>query len=78
MSTTVPPTQLDLQEQLARVFRMNEETLKFTAEQHKLQAEAAKLERDRSYLPVTLVAALMGAGAALFAAGAGFLKLLGH
>jgi len=34
---------LDLREQIARIDRMREETLKFTAEQHKLTAKAAKL-----------------------------------
>lgn len=33
----------DIREQIARIDRAREETLKFTAEQHKLTAEAAKL-----------------------------------
>jgi hypothetical protein len=62
---------LDLREQIARIDRMREESLKFTAEQHKLTAEAAKLKREPWI-------ALLGAAAALFAAGAAFTKLIGH
>jgi hypothetical protein len=59
------------------LFLINEETQKFVSEQHKLIAmlrEAAKLER---YMPWTVAATMMGTGAALFAAGAAFVKLLG-
>ena len=73
----IPIQQLDLREQLARIDRAQEETRKFVAEQHKLDAEAMKLQRDRSFLPWTVAATLLGAGAALFAAGAGFIKLIG-
>jgi hypothetical protein len=68
---------LNMETILAQLARAREETLKFTAEQHKLMAEAQKLERDRAILPWTVAATLLGAGAALFAAGAGFIKLIG-
>ncbi len=65
----------DLREQLARIDKLREETLKYTAEQHKLlaeqqkfgaeqlklAAEAAKLSRDRVLSPwVTAVGAIGG------------------
>jgi hypothetical protein len=42
-----------------------------------LIAEAGKLERDLSLMPWQVGATLLGAGAAIFAAGAGFFKLFG-
>ncbi len=82
---------LKLKATLAQLDRLREETLTFTAEQHKLMAEqqkyaaeqqkltneALKMERERHLLPWTVVATMLGAGAALFAAGAGFVKLIG-
>ena len=68
---------INLRELVARIDRAQAETEKFVAEQRKLIAEGAKLERDRAFLPWTVVATLLGAGAALFAAGAGFIKLIG-
>ncbi len=69
---------------LAQLDRLREATPKFTAEQHKLMAEqqklnneALKIQRERTFMPWTVVAAMPGAGAALFAAGAGFVKLIG-
>ncbi len=70
-------TEFDLEEQLARIRRSNEETRKFVAEQHKLMekagkltAEAAKLNRDRKLAPLVLLgtfwAALIGALVSLF------------
>jgi hypothetical protein len=73
----IPIPQLDLREQIARIDRAQEETRKFVSEQRKLDAEALKLGRDRAFLPWTVAATLLGAGAALFAAGAGFIKLIG-
>jgi hypothetical protein len=69
--------QLDIQAILAKITRDTQESDKFIAEQRKLIAEAAKLDRDRTFLPWTIVATFLGAGAALFAAGAGFVKLIG-
>ena len=75
---------LNLQAEIARIDRdraegqkLQEEVRKFVAEQHKFMAEAAKMERDRRFLPWTVVATLPGAGGALFAAGAAFVKLIG-
>ncbi len=71
MSDTVP-SQLDLREQLARIDRSIAETAKYAAEQRKLEAEARNVDRNRWQIVVTA----MAAGAALFGAGAAFLKLL--
>jgi hypothetical protein len=75
---------IDLRAVLARIDRdlaeqskLRAESDKFASEQRKLNAEAAKLDRDRAFLPWTIAATLLGAGAALFAAGAGFIKLIG-
>jgi hypothetical protein len=73
----IPIPQLEVREQLARIDRAQEETRKFVAEPNKLDAEASKHRRDRSILRWTDAATLLGAGAALFAAGAGFIKLIG-
>jgi hypothetical protein len=74
---------LDIGELISRIERQQAETHKFVAEQHKLMAvqsklkvEDSKLQRDRAYLPWTVVATFLGAGAPIFAAGAGFFKLI--
>ena len=72
-ATTASP--LDIQEQVARIERAQEETRKFVAEQHKLIAEAAKLERDRRLAPIILIS---GTVAALIAAGIGVIAKLLH
>lgn len=51
---------LDLQEQIARINNQQEEARKFAAEQHKLAAEASKLDRDRFYAPWLAFAAMLG------------------
>jgi hypothetical protein len=51
---------LDIREQIARIDRAREETLKFTAEQHKLTAEAAKLGPDRLLAPWLAIVGLIG------------------
>ena len=80
-----------IEEQRARIERAHEETRKFVAEQHKLideqsklavgraklAAEAAKIGRDRGLAPWQVAVSGMTAGAALFGAGAAFVKLLG-
>jgi uncharacterized protein YydD (DUF2326 family) len=60
--------QLDLRAELARIDRDRSETLKlreesekFIAEQHKLLAEASKLNRDRWMAPYVLAVSLIGA-----------------
>lgn len=70
-------TTMDQQEQVARIERMQEETRKFVAEQHKLMAERGKLSRDIVLAPWQLVVTTLNAGAALFGAGAAFMKLVG-
>ena len=49
--------QLDLREQIARIDRQREETLKFTAEQHKLMAEERKFNRDPWFLIIGAIIA---------------------
>jgi hypothetical protein len=61
---------LELDEQVARIERMQEETRKFATEQRKISAEI-------QIMPWQFVITAMGTGAAIFAAGAAFLKLLG-
>ena len=65
---------MGFQERIARIERMQEETRKFTAEQHKLLAEELKLGRDRALSGWQLVIAGMTAGAALVGATAAFIK----
>lgn len=77
MAQTSAPTELDVAEQVARVLRSNAETQKFVEEQSKLRAEAAKLNRDRSLAVWQVAVSCLAAGAAIFGAGAAFIKLLG-
>lgn len=67
----------DIQEQIERISRSQEETRKFVAEQHKLQAEAMKMSRDRDLAPWQIAIAGMTAGAALVGATAAFIKIFG-
>lgn len=66
---------LDLREQLVRIDRAIAESVKFAAEQRKLEAEARRFDRDRWQIWQIVVTA-MGTGAALFGAGAVFIKAL--
>jgi hypothetical protein len=68
---------IDIEEQIARIQRMQEETRKFVSEQHQLQAEAAKLARDRDLAPWQIAFGGMAAGAALVGATAAFIKIFG-
>ena len=75
-------TDMDIQEQAARIARDIEESRKLSierekraAEREKLFNEALKMERERSWLPITGVATLMGAAAVL---GGLIAKFLGH
>jgi hypothetical protein len=70
-------TTMDMEEQVARIARYNEETRKFveeshklTAERRKLAAEARKLNRDRELSVFQVGIAFMAAGAALTGAAA--------
>lgn len=76
---------LTLGQALAQIERAQAETRKFVAEQgklmaeqSKLNAEAEKLRRDRALVPWQFMVTLLGAGAAAFAAGATFWKVIGH
>ena len=77
MADAATPLTTDLEEQLGRIRRACEESEKFVAEQRKLTAEAMKLERDRMLAPWQIALSGMAAGAALFGAGAAFIKILG-
>jgi hypothetical protein len=61
---------MDQVEQVARIERMQEETRKFFA-------ETRKIDKDRSLAAWQIVITAMTAGAALFGAGAAFIKILG-
>ena len=75
-------TQLDLQEQITRIDRAIAETAKYAAEQRKLEVEARKVDAESRLFDRNrwqgwqLVVTTMTAGAALFAAGAAFIKIL--
>jgi uncharacterized protein (UPF0335 family) len=61
---------MDLQQQITRIERMQEETRVFAAEQRKLTQET-------DVVPWQVVIIPMATGAVLFGAGAAFMKLLG-
>ena len=61
---------------MAEARKFDAEQRKLDSEQRKLDAEQRKLQRDRDLAPWQIVVTAMGTGAALFAAGAAFLKLL--
>lgn len=77
MADAATPLTPDLEEQIGRIRRAREESEKFVAEQKKLNAEAMKLERDRMLAPWQVALSGMAAGAALFGAGAAFIKIIG-
>jgi hypothetical protein len=73
--TPTPPSALDIQEQIARISRTNEETRNYVDEQHKLQAEHFKLyaegdkfNRERWLLVVAALGGVAGLLAALVTA----------
>jgi len=70
-------TDLEIQDTVARIKRAQAETDKCVDEGHKLRAEAGKLQRERQLQPWQVFATLLGGGAAFFAAGAAFVKLIG-
>ena len=59
----------DLREQLARIDKMQ-------AEIQKHYDDAAKVRQETKLAPLTVIFTGLGAGAALFAAGGAFVKLL--
>ena len=79
--TPTTPDQLELQEQIARITRMNaetgklqEETLKLVSEAHKLAAEARKLNRDHGLAPWLVIVGVVGGMLGILSFGA---RLLG-
>ncbi len=56
---------LNLREQVARIDRSLDEAAKYRSERVQLDAEAAKLHRDRFLAPAVALAATLGAIAAL-------------
>ena len=69
---------MDKVEQVARISRMQEETQKFVAEQHKLIAETMKLRWDHRLAPLVLTIAGVGGLAGFVAAVVTALKSLGR
>ena len=72
MATQLPPGDLDLQEQIARIRKTQEEVDKFAAESRKAVADMLKAQAEVRVLPLSTVfqgaiafAAILGAGAAL-------------
>ena len=84
-----PDHSLDLQEQIARINRMQREigkwdvemlktiadVKKIVADIDKSTAETVKIGRDTRLLPWTMILTVLGAASAFFAAGAAFMKL---
>jgi hypothetical protein len=68
-------TELDLQEQIARIARAQAETDKFAAEQRKVTSEGMKFERERTTMLLTAGAAFGGTAAVI---GGLALKLFGR
>lgn len=66
-----------MERDLAEAPKLRAESEKFIAEQRNLIAESQKLDRERGMLPWQIVITALGAGAALFAAGGAFVKLIG-
>jgi hypothetical protein len=62
---------LDISDEITRIGRERAATAKYDAEQRKLEAEARQFDRNRWQF----VGTAMTAGAALFGAGAAFIKL---
>jgi hypothetical protein len=66
----------ELQKLLAEAPKLLAEQNKLQAEQSKLMVERLKIERDRSLAPWQVAATMLTAGAALFAAGIAFSRLM--
>lgn len=71
-----PPPNLDISEQVARIDKTQAELQKIFAETLKVQLDSKKVQQDTKFAPFTLVFTGIGAGAAIFAAGGAFFKLL--
>lgn len=75
MATQIEPKELDLQEQIARIRRAQNESDKFVADTHKAIEERLKIERETKFMPASLIFQAMLAAAALIGAGATITKL---
>ncbi|WP_375286358.1 hypothetical protein [Sphingomonas sp.] len=75
MATQIPPGELDLQEQIARIRKTQEEVDKFAAETRKIVADMIKAQAETKILPLAAVFQAMLATAALLGAGAAIAKL---
>jgi hypothetical protein len=78
MTTADTSADINLREQIARIDGLIAETAKFTAEQHKLIAEASKFRTERWLLPIVVVAGGLGSFTAAYAAVAALLHIAGH
>ena len=67
---------LDIREQLARIDKMQLDLNKIQVEIIKTQIDTEKVRIETRLAPWTIVITALGAGAALFAAGAAFTKLM--
>ena len=65
MATHIPPGELDLQEQIARIRKTQEEVEKFSAETRKIVAETQNMPKSLIFQAMLASAGLLGAGAAL-------------
>ncbi len=65
MATQIDPKEFDLQEQLARIRKIQEESDKFSAETRKLLAESKTISLATVFQGGIAIAALLGAGAAI-------------
>ena len=75
MATIPDPDRLDIEEQIARIQKMNHELAKGVVETVKIAAETRKLLIETQYLPRTVTFQALIAAAALLGAGAALAKL---
>ena len=75
MATHLPPGELDLQEQIARIRKTQEEVDRFAAETRKVVADMIKAQAETKIMPWTTIFQAMLATAALLGAGAAIAKL---
>ena len=69
MSASTSATDFDVETVLTQLRRDRLESEKFVAEQRKLMAEAAKLQRETALFPVGIIVGIITALAASFTAG---------
>ena len=75
MATQIDPKELDLQEQLARIRQMMDDSDRARAEQAKVIEERNKLLAEVKFFPASLIFQAMLATAALLGAGAAIAKV---